>query len=150
MPTKANPPTDGPPPHGLRVLIAEEREADVLPLRLTLTQAFAPLDALAIGEMDALRVALENGTWDVLIVDAANERCRPERIIEILVEDQSALPLIVLGGDGASDSGADPVLAAGYQRVPRDEPSLLIRAVERATRVSGSGRRRRAADRQLG
>lgn len=146
MPTESTPAPVTPEGRVLRVLIAEEREADVLPLRRTLSQAFTTLDALAIGEIDALRVALENGTWDVILVAVENQRCRADRIIEILAEDDSAVAVVLLDSGGSLADSDGSAADAGYARVPKDDPARLIEAVERAVRVSARGQGRRQSD----
>lgn len=135
-----------PPGHVLRLLIAEDREADVLPIRRTLTQAFAVLDTMATGDLDVLRLAVQNGDWEAIVVAAENRRCSPDAIIGILREEESALPLIVLDRADRPPPTDDRLISAGYQRVPRDAPERLVQAVERALRVTVSGRGRRVTD----
>lgn len=138
--------TSGPATRVVRVLIAEDRESDVLPLRRALTQAFAVLDTLAIGDLDTLRLALQNGDWEVILVAAENRRCSPDAIIGMLREEESAMPVIVLDAPGAPPGTGDRLVAAGYQRIPRDAPARLVEAVERALRATASGRGRRVTD----
>ena len=148
MPTNQIPALEAAPQTRLRVLIAEERAADVLPIRRALSQAFAPLEALAVTELDTFRVALENGEWDLVIVAEENLRCPPRRILEILAEDELALPLVLLTSTGTDRAAVGASAAAGCQTVPKDSREQLIEAVERAVRIAAAGTGRRRSDRQ--
>lgn len=128
----------------IRILAIEDRADVLLPIVRVLRHALEGVEVVGIGDVDTFRVALEYGLWDALIVDPANRRCGAGHVLEVLAEDDLAVP-VVLHTD-AVDRIDRALAERAFACVPRGAPTLLIEAVQRATSARPSGRGHRRDD----
>jgi PAS domain-containing protein len=132
----------------LRVLLAEDSDDDARLITRTLERAFGPTEALTVPDLETFRVALEYGTWHVVISDHSNPRCRPDDMLAILEEDQLPVPFLLVSGsvDAALERG---MRAAGAEAcIGKHELERLVDVLARVLdrpAASRPGRGPRAA-----
>ena len=118
-------------PEPPRALLAEDCDDDPRLIRRTLDRAFGPTECLAVPDIETFRVALEYGAWHVVISDHSNPRCRPERMLEILDEDELSLPFLLVSGH--VDAPLERTMRAAGARacIDKHEIERLVGVVKR-------------------
>src|SRR5690606_6733975 len=85
--------------NGMRVLIVEDSEDEALLLTHELERAAAGVSWRRVDTPEALRAALEEGDWDLVISDHAMPRFSSEDAFELVRRCGKDIPFIIYSGN---------------------------------------------------
>jgi CheY-like chemotaxis protein len=118
----------------IRVLIVEDSEDDVLLLvRQLKKDGYRPIHN-QVYAAEAMRKALENQTWDVILCDNSMPGFSAFDALDIYKEKRLDLPFILVTGAIAYKNAAEIMKAGAHDYIIKNNLSELTPAIDRALR----------------
>lgn len=118
----------------IRVLIVEDSEDDVLLLvRQLKKDGYRPIYN-QVYAAEAMRKALENQTWDVILCDNSMPGFSAFDALDIYKEKRFDLPFIIVTGAIAYKNAAEIMKAGAHDYIIKNNLSELTPAIDRALR----------------
>lgn len=130
----------------VRVLVVDDSEDDALLLGDELRDGGYALTSLRVDTPQAMREALRDQTWDIIIADYTMPGFSGPEALEILHESGLDIPLILVSGTAEEHTGIDMMLAGASDFIVKHSLSRLVPAVARELRQAESRRQRRRSD----
>jgi CheY-like chemotaxis protein len=121
-------------PAVLRVLMAEDSPTDAKLVIQELRATGRAVDFERIETPEAMRIALETGTWDVILSDWSMPKFSAMGALEVLKKSGLDLPFIIVSGTIGEESAADAMRAGAHDYVLKDKLARLAPAIERELR----------------
>jgi signal transduction histidine kinase len=119
------------PERNLRVLMVEDCEDDALLVALALRRGGWLPDIVRVDDADALRGALRQGGFDVVICDYALPRMNGLEALRIVREVSADLPFLLVSGTISEESAVEALKAGAGDFVTKQKLARLPTAVER-------------------
>ena len=133
----------------LRVLLVEDNADDAELLVRQLRRAgYDPL-AERIDTGDAMRAALGNGTWDLVLSDASLPQFSAQAALELLHGCGIDLPFIVVSGSIGEEAAVTLMKAGAHDYLFKENLTRLGAAVERELQEARERRERQRAELEL-
>jgi PAS domain S-box-containing protein len=130
----------------LKTLIVEDSEDDCLLLLRELRRAgFDPIHE-RVETPEAMRAALADREWDIVISDYRLPDFSGTDALTILKGSGLDLPFIIVSGNIGEDIAVEAMKAGAHDYIIKGNMARLIPAVERELREAGSRRERRKAE----
>jgi two-component system cell cycle sensor histidine kinase/response regulator CckA len=130
----------------LRVLLVEDREDDALLVLDELRRGGFTVTHERVETAEAMRAALAEHTWDVIVSDYSMPVFTGIRALEVLHESGLDIPLIVASGTIGEETAVAALKAGAADFFSKDRLVRLVPAVERELREAEGRRRRRHAE----
>ncbi len=133
----------------LHVLIVEDSEIDARSLILELKHGgFDPLHE-RVETADALRAALRNTSWDIILCDYSLPDLTGLEALAILKETGSDIPFIIISGAIGEEVAVETMKAGAHDYIMKDRRQRLLPAVERELREAAMRREHRQVEAAL-
>ncbi len=130
----------------LRVLIVEDSEDDAILIVHELRRGgYAPTFE-RVDRPQAMRAALADQTWDVIIADYSLPRFSGLAALELLQASQIDLPFILVSGTIGEDIAVAAMKAGAHDYLMKDNLARLVPAVARELHEAQERRARRQAE----
>jgi response regulator RpfG family c-di-GMP phosphodiesterase len=133
----------------LRVLIVEDSEDDALLLIRALKKGSGEPEYERVESAEAMRAALREKTWDVILCDYQLPKFNGLAAIALLKESGIDIPLIIVSGAIGEETAADCMRFGANDYVMKGNLSRLVPAIERELKEAESRVRRKRAEEQL-
>ena len=130
----------------LRVLLVEDREDDALLVLDELRRGGFTVTHERVETAEAMRAALAEQTWDVIVSDYSMPVFTGIRALEVLHESGLDIPLIVCSGTIGEETAVAALKAGAADFFSKDRLIRLVPAIERELREAEGRRRRRHAE----
>ncbi|MCL4470487.1 MAG: putative bifunctional diguanylate cyclase/phosphodiesterase [Sulfuricella sp.] len=129
----------------LRLLLVEDSDDDALLVVRELSRnGFAP-DHTRVDTSSALRTALDDGTWDIVITDHNMPGFNSEKALAIVREKAADLPVIIVSGSIGEDIAVAAMKDGAHDYIMKDNLARLAPAIERELRDAKTRREHRQA-----
>jgi sigma-B regulation protein RsbU (phosphoserine phosphatase) len=133
----------------LRILMVEDSEDDVLlTVRALKNGGYAPVYE-RVETAEAMRKALREKTWDVILCDYQMPKFNGLDAIVLLQETGIDLPLIIVSGAIGEETAADCMRSGAHDYVTKGNLSRLVPAIERELQAAASRSKSKLADEAL-
>jgi PAS domain S-box-containing protein len=133
----------------LRVLLVEDSEDDVLlTVRALKKGGYDPLHE-RVENAGAMRKALQEKTWDVILCDYQMPQFDGLAAISLLKKTGSDIPLIILSGAIGEETAVECMRLGAHDYIMKDKLARLVPAIERELREAESRSKRRQAEEAL-
>ena len=133
----------------LHVLIVEDSKIDARLLILELKHGgFEPLHE-RVETADALRAALRNTSWDIILCDYTLPDLTGLEALAILKETGSDTPFIIISGAIGEEVAVEAMKAGAHDYIMKDRRQRLLPAVERELREAAMRREHRQVEAAL-
>jgi PAS domain S-box-containing protein len=133
----------------LRVLMVEDSENDALLTIRALTKGgYDPLYE-RVETSEAMRQALKERNWDIILCDYALPQFSGPKAISLLKELDADLPLIILSGAIGEETAVDCMRLGAQDYIMKGNPTRLIPAIQRELEETIGKREKRLAEKQL-
>src|ERR671913_2435552 len=130
----------------LRLLIVEDCEDDAqLLLRQIRREGFAVV-ALRVDTADAMRDALENQNWDVILSDYSMPAFSAIEARGVLSETGADIPFIIVSGTIGEETAVRALKSGANDFLTKGHLSRLVPAIEREMRDADERRRLHLAE----
>jgi two-component system, cell cycle sensor histidine kinase and response regulator CckA len=133
----------------LRVLIVEDVEADAVLMLRQLDRGGYDVAHLRVDTADALRAALHEGQWDLLLSDFSLPTLDAMRVLEILNESGLDLPCIVISGTIEDEAAVSALKLGARDFISKDRLARLLPAISRELQEASDRRKKRSAEAAL-
>ncbi len=133
----------------LKVLIVEDSEDDAALLLRQLKRGGYEPAWERVDTAEAMRSALQEGTWDVVIADYSMPRFSAPAALKLLKEFGLDIPLIVVSGTVGEDVAVATMRAGAHDYLLKDSLTRLAPAVERELREVEVRKARKQAEEDL-
>ena len=133
----------------LRVLLVEDSEDDAALLLEELRRGGFDVTYLRVETADAMREALEEGSWDIVLSDYSMPTFSGTKALTVLQETGLDIPLIIVSGTIGEETAVEALKAGAFDFLVKDRLARLIPAIERETREVAERRARRTAENAL-
>ncbi|MFW5444307.1 MAG: EAL domain-containing protein [Methylococcaceae bacterium] len=133
----------------IRVLIIEDSEDDVILLVHKLQASGYKVTFEHVETDIALRLALQNDTWDIVLADHSLPNFNSDIALKIVQEMFPELPFIIVSGEIGEDHAVDAMLLGVSDYVMKDNLKRLFPAIERELYVAKTRRLQRANESAL-
>ncbi len=133
----------------LRVLVVEDSPDDAELLLRVLRQGEYQIEYTRVDTADAMREALANSSWDVVLSDYAMPTFSGPRALETLQASGIDIPFIIISGTIGEETAVDALKAGANDFLVKGRLARLWPAVERELRDADTRRQRRAAEEAL-
>ncbi|MBO8141530.1 MAG: response regulator [Firmicutes bacterium] len=133
----------------LRVLVVEDSEDDLHLIRRELVKGGYDPVVRRVDSASALRKALEDDAWDVIVCDYAMPRFSARGALQILKEVGLDIPFIVVSGQIGEDTAVAMMRAGAHDYLMKDNLTRLVPAIDRELREAAIRRERRRAEEEL-
>lgn len=118
----------------LNVLIVEDSEDDALLLTRKLTTSGYRITWKRVENAEALRRALADATWDIILCDYKLPSFSAPDALKILQEQVLDIPFIVVSGTIGEETAVEVMKAGAHDYLMKDRLTRLTAAVEREIR----------------
>ncbi|MEI6557272.1 MAG: EAL domain-containing protein [Rhodospirillaceae bacterium] len=130
----------------LRILLVEDSEDDaLLLLRAISRDGYQPV-CTRVDTGPAMRAALAEGEWDVVLSDYHMPRFSAEAALATLQQSGRDLPFIILSGVVQAEDVISLLKRGAHDFLNKDSLARLVPAIERELRESETRRRRHSAE----
>ena len=129
----------------LRILFVEDSRDDVELLLHELRRSGFTPDYWVVQDEKAMRRALADERWDLIIADHAMPRFDAPGALAVLLQSGQDVPLIVVSGHIGEEQAVACMRAGARDYLTKDNLSRLVPAVERELSESAQRRQRREA-----
>jgi putative two-component system response regulator len=133
----------------LYVLIVEDSEDDVLLMIRALRNGGYEPEYKRVETAEAMRAALREKTWDVILSDYRLPRFDGLAAIALLKEADIDIPLIIVSGAIGEETAVECMRSGAQDYVMKGNISRLASAVERELRDAETRAQRKQAEKQL-
>ena len=130
----------------LRVLIVEDSEDDALLLVRTLRRGGYDLTFERVETAAAMKAALDQQTWDVVISDYSMPHFSGLAALTLLKESKLGLPFIILSGAIGEETAVGAMKAGAHDYIMKGNLARLIPAIERELQDAEVRRERKALE----
>ena len=137
-----------PPPAPCRVLVVDDSEDDAELVRRALARGGLPCTIARVDDAAALRRALADATWDVVIADYSQPSFGALCVLTLLRDLGSDLPCVVISGVAGEDRAVETMRAGAKDFVSKDRLQRLAPAVQRELAESANRRERARESRE--
>jgi CheY-like chemotaxis protein len=128
------------------VLIAEDSEDDsMLLLRELRKGGFDPTHK-RVDTPAAMKSALENGTWDVIIADYSMPQFTAPAALKLMQDSGLDIPFIIMSGTVSEETAVAAMKAGANDYVMKNNLARIVPAVERELAEAEERRERRMAE----
>ena len=134
----------------LRVLIVEDSEDDALLLVLKLEQGEYTVTWKRVETADAMRAALTEQCWDIILADYSLPHFSGLGALEVLHASRCDIPFIVVSGIIGEVRAVEMMKAGAHDYVPKSNLTRLLPAVARELHEAESRQQRARAEEALG
>lgn len=132
----------------LRVLNVEDSERDVALLSRHLAAGGYDVATERVETADAMRDALRNGKWDIILCDYSMPRFNALSALKTLHETGLDIPLIIISGTVGEDIAVEAMLTGANDYLAKDNLTRLIPAIEREMQEAKNRRKQREAEKE--
>jgi diguanylate cyclase (GGDEF)-like protein len=133
----------------LRLLLVEDSEDDALLLLRELSKSgFAP-DHARVDTAAALRMALEDGAWDIVITDHNMPGFNSAEALAIVREKDPNLPVIIVSGSIGEDIAVAAMKGGAHDYIMKENLARLAPAIERELRDAQTRHAHRQAQKTI-
>jgi len=136
-------------PKDLQVLVIEDSEDDTKMLVKELQNAGFTPTCRQVETVPALKSALAQRNWDVVVCDHSMPGMRSQDALHLLRREQGDVPFIVVSGTMGEDNAVNIVKAGANDYVMKSNRTRLVPAIERELREAEERRARREAEAAL-
>ena len=133
----------------LRVLSVEDSPRDAILLQRHLTRAGAKVISERVDTPAAMRTALEEGSWDVILCDYKMPNFSALGALSLLKETGLDIPVIVISGTVGEDVAVETMLAGANDYLMKDNLTRLVPTIEREIEEAKNRQRRKQAEEEL-
>ena len=133
----------------LKILVVEDSEDDCLLLLRELRRAGYDPDHERVDTPEAMRSALTNRKWDIVISDYILPKFSGPEALAVLKDSGLDLPFIIVSGNIGEDIAVEAMKAGAHDYIIKGNFSRLAPAVERELREAGIRRERGKAEEDL-
>ncbi len=130
----------------LRVLIVDDSEDDTLLMADQLREAGYDLTYLRVDTAEAMRAALAEQTWSLIIADYTMPRFSGREALQVLQESGLDIPFILVSGTAGENIGVDMMHAGAQDFILKSSLSRLQPAVARELSDMAARRKARVAE----
>ncbi len=130
----------------INVLVAEDSEDDAILMMRELRRSGYASNFVRIDTPEAMRAALGEKDWDVVISDYAMPRFNAFDALKILKESGLDIPFIIVSGTIGEDLAVAAMRAGAHDYVMKDKLARLGPAVQRELQEAEVRRARRLAE----
>lgn len=132
-----------------RILIVEDSQDDALLLLRELEGGGYAPDWRRVDTREAMRAALAESAWDVVICDYNLPGFSAAEAISLLRERHLDVPIIILSGSIGEEDAVATMRAGASDYIMKGNTARLLPAIERELRESGLRRKAREVEDQL-
>lgn len=133
----------------LRLLIVEDSEKDAMLLVHELRRADYEVTFERVDTADAMKSALDNQTWDLVIADYTMPQFRGTEALELLKKSGHDIPFIFVSDTIGEDTAVASMKAGAHDYIIKGNLKRLVPAIERELREAEVRRQRRQAEKGL-
>ncbi|MBI3046868.1 MAG: response regulator [Acidobacteria bacterium] len=133
----------------LRALIVEDSEDDTEMLLRHLRRADLEVEWLRVETPDAMRAALQQRRWDVVLSDYSMPRFSAPAAAALLREEGLDIPFIIVSGTIGEETAVTALKAGAHDFMTKGNLSRLIPAIERELKDAEERHRRREVEHAL-
>jgi two-component system, cell cycle sensor histidine kinase and response regulator CckA len=130
--------------NALRVLMVEDSPTDAKLLIQELRRTGRQVEFERVETVEAMRAALERGSWDVITSDWSMPKFTAPAALAILTESGLDLPFIIVSGTIGEEAAVEAMRAGAHDYVLKDKLGRLTPAIDREVREA----KERSAHRQ--
>jgi len=135
--------------NSLRALIVDDSPDDVELLLLHLRRSGYEVTHQAVDTSEAMRQALEDQTWDVILCDHAMPRFSSGAALALTKEMSLDIPFIIVSGAIGEESAVEAMRAGCHDYVMKNNLARLAPAIQRELREADTRRERKRAEEAL-
>lgn len=133
----------------LKVLFVEDTEADALRLLNELYRGdYNPVDS-RVDTPNALKTALKEETWDIVISDFSMPAFTGLDALEIVKESELDLPFILVSGALSEENAVTSLRAGAHDFISKNNMARLLPAIDRELKEAEVRRAKRLAERKI-
>ena len=129
----------------LRLLLVEDSEDDALLVVRELSKHGFTLDHARVDTPSALRAALDDGAWDIVITDHNMPGFNSEEALAIVREKDADLPVIIVSGSIGEDIAVAAMKGGAHDYIMKGNLARLAPAIERELRDAHTRQEHRQA-----
>ncbi len=133
----------------LRVLFVEDSEDDVALILRELKRIGYEVEARRVETSDAMRAALADKDWDLIICDYSLPSFNAPQALEVLKATGKDLPFIILSGTIGEETAVAVMKAGAHDFMLKDNLTRLGPVIERELGEAEIRRERRQAEKSL-
>jgi len=133
----------------LHVLLVEDSDDDAQLLILELTRGGHKVVAKRVETADALRAALAEGSWQVVLCDFTLPHFSGAAALRIVKESGIDLPFIYVSGTMGEDIAVQAMKAGAHDYILKQSLARLVPAIERELREAQDRKHGREAEEQM-
>ncbi len=133
----------------VRFLMVEDSEDDAELLLVKLRHAGYDLDCVRVDSEKAMRAALGEGGWQLVISDYVMPGFSGLRALQILREVNPDIPFILVSGTVGEETAVEAMRKGADDYIMKDNLARLIPAIERELREAAERRERRRTEESL-
>jgi PAS domain S-box-containing protein len=133
----------------LRALIVDDSEVDAMLLTHELRRGGYELTSVRVDTAPAMKAALENQTWDVVISDYSMPQFSAPDALEVVKALDLDVPFLIVSGTIGEERAVSALLQGAHDFISKENLSRLIPAIERGLRDAEVRRARREAEAAL-
>ena len=132
----------------IQVLCCEDSEDDFELLVLELRRGFDVVPR-RVDSPDAMRTALAEWTWDIVISDFSMPSFSAMQALQVLQQSELDIPFIIVSGTISEDIAIDALKAGAHDFMLKDRLARLVPAVQRELRDAENRREHKRVQAQL-
>ncbi len=133
----------------LRALLVEDSPTDAKMIVAELQRVGRPVEFLRVETAEAMRSALRDKSWDLVLSDWSMPRFTASAALAVLREARLDLPFIIVSGTVDEETAVQAMRAGAHDYVLKDRLGRLVPAVEREIRECKERVARREAEEAL-
>lgn len=133
----------------LRILLVEDSEDDGLLLREEVRRGGYDPFMERVDTAEALRNAIKNGSWDIIISDYSMPQFNALNALQIVRGSGIDLPFIVVSGKIGEDIAVAAMKAGAHDYLMKNNLSRLVPAIEREIREAAERAARRKVEQEI-
>lgn len=133
----------------LNILHVEDQERDVALIRRHLAKAGYELESKRVDTADALRAALDETEWDIILCDYSMPKFNALEALSVLHDTGLDIPLIIISGTVGEDTAVAAMRAGANDYLMKDKLARLAPTIERELHEAANRRARRLAEQQV-
>jgi response regulator RpfG family c-di-GMP phosphodiesterase/putative methionine-R-sulfoxide reductase with GAF domain len=133
----------------LRLLLVEDSEDDALLLLREIQSSGYSVDCERVETADAMKLALEEEAWDVIISDYSLPQFSAPQALAVMKEGGYDLPFIIVSGTTTEENAVTSLKAGAHDFVIKDRLARLMPAIQRELKEAGHRHERRQREREL-
>jgi two-component system, cell cycle sensor histidine kinase and response regulator CckA len=133
----------------LRVLIVEDSQEDAELIVLELKRGGYDPEYLRVDEADAMRAALDQHEWDLVLSDFSMPQFSVTEALKVLEHKGADLPFVIVSATIGEEAAVEAMKAGAHDYVLKHRLSRLVPAVRRELKESAVRRERYHLEEQL-